>query len=190
MALASASDRARSERRMWKARRCAVLGPTLGSRDSSWISSSRAAGSCAKAAPLDQARGQAQARRDRLHPGRSQLTRPVQRLVHCRHHQVLKHLDVAGHFRIDRERDDPLLAVDDRLYSPAPSRRFNLLPLKLCLHLSHTVLDLLHLLEHFHVLHQGVSFNGRTRTTLASSFLSAALITGSSSGASGGAAVA
>src|SRR5215470_19246514 len=119
IARARASARPRSERRMWKASRWAVLGPTLGSRDSSWISSSRATGSWVNAVPLHQAGGQAQSRCDCLHPGRGQFTGAVQRLVHGRHHKVLEHVDVPGDVRIDGERYNPLLAVDDSLDGPA-----------------------------------------------------------------------
>src|SRR5437660_2914055 len=188
IARASASARPRSARRMWHASRCAVLGPTLGSRDSSWISSSRAAGSCGTPGRprLEQARGQAQARCDGLHALGGEVPRPVHPLVHRRHDEVLQHLDVvAGHVRVDRDRQQLLLAVDHHFHGAAAGRGLDLFLLELGLDLGHLGLHLLDLLEHLHlVLHQGVSFNGRTRTTFASNFLSAALISGSSSGAS------
>src|SRR5579864_7075206 len=46
IAWASAPARVRSARSRWKARRCAVLGPMPGRRESSWMSRSSGSGSC------------------------------------------------------------------------------------------------------------------------------------------------
>src|ERR1700738_65058 len=183
---------------MWKARRWAVLGPMLGRRGSPWMSCSSEGGSWSNrltaSSPTpprsrprsDQPGRQAEAGGNLLHPVGGQLAGALQGLVDGSHHEVLQHLQVACDLRIHRDREDPLLAVRDGLDRPAAGGGFELLVLELGLHLGHPALHLLHLLHHLHrVLHHSSSFKGRTRTTLPSSFLSAALISGSSSVASG-----
>src|SRR5437879_3602546 len=94
MAWASDSARCLSARSRWKARRCAVFGPTPGSRDSSVISLSSGSGSCGTSRPLlllllQEPGREAEAGAEGLHPGSGQLPRALERLVDRRDHQVL-----------------------------------------------------------------------------------------------------
>src|SRR5258708_6349268 len=117
---------------MWKARRCAVLGPTLGRRDSSWISSSRAPGSWANALSLsDQARRQAGPGGQLLHGAGPNLARAAHRLVHRRDHQVLQHLDVARDIGIDNDGQQLLLTGDPCANRAAAGGCLDLLPLEI-----------------------------------------------------------
>src|SRR5712692_9519275 len=155
MARASASARWRSARRMWKASRWAVLGPTPGSRESSWIRSSTAWGNSGKRS-AHQAGRQPQAGGHRLHALGGHLTRLLERLVEGSHHQVLQHLGVGGEAGVDGHRHDLLRPRHHGLDGAAARRGLYLLGLQVCLDLGHLGLHLLDLLEHLHgVLHYG-----------------------------------
>src|ERR1700719_1356696 len=98
IALASESARWLSARSRGKARRCAVFGPTPGSRESSVISLSSGSGSCGTSRPLllQESGWEAKAGAERLHLGRGQLPRSLERLGDRRDHQVLQDLHVLG----------------------------------------------------------------------------------------------
>src|ERR1700681_2119106 len=102
MAWATESARCLSARSRWKARRCAVFGPTPGSRESSVINLSSGSGSCGTSRPLllQESGREAKTGAERLHLGGGQLPRSFERLVDRRDHQVLQDLHVLGRARV------------------------------------------------------------------------------------------
>src|SRR5689334_6578274 len=184
-ACASASARCRSARSMWNASRCAVFGPTPGSRESSLISLSSGSGSCGTRASLllQQAGWQAHAGGQRLHALRRVLLRLLERLVDRRDHEILEDLDVFGCARIDGDRHELLRTGHHRLHGAAARARLHGLGFELLLQLAHPLLHLLDLPQHLHrVFHSLTSF---TLVTRPSKRRTTSRTNGSSSGLSG-----
>src|SRR5262245_14907389 len=132
-------------RRRWYVSRCAVFGPIPGSRANDSIS--RATGSISVAATTALEARDPESAGHGSHLLLGEASRGAERVVDGGHDQVLEHLDVrrVDGGRVDRDRDELLLAGHDGLHDAAAGGAVDLGVAQLALDALHL---LLHLLGH------------------------------------------